>query len=278
MPTLQALLREAREALQRAGTASGHPDAELLLRHALGQERAFLYAHPEFEPSATEAERFRHLVAARAQGAPVQYLTGVQEFHGRAFAVTPAVLIPRPETELVVAAALERLPAGAAPRVADVGTGSGCIAVTLALERPAAQLIGVDRSRPALEVARGNAAHWGGRVAWVEADLLSAMAAGALDLVVANPPYVAADELPSLAVEVREHEPREALVAGPSGLEVYQRLVPQAWRALRPGGWLILEIGYRAGAAVRGLLAAWAEIEVRRDWQDWERVVVARRA
>ncbi|MGH9540501.1 MAG: peptide chain release factor N(5)-glutamine methyltransferase [Terriglobales bacterium] len=277
MENLRSILHAAQQQLETADLPSARTDAELLLLAVLGRERAYLYAHPEAEPSEDERREYARLIAARAAGQPVQYLTGRQEFYGREFRVTPAVLIPRPETELLVAAALEKLPSGANAQVLDAGTGSGAIAATLALERPAARVVALDRSWAALAVARGNAARWNARAAFVAADWLAPLRAGVLDMIVSNPPYVADNELPELAREVREFEPREALVAGPSGLESYRTLLPQARRALRPGGWLILEIGYRAGAAMRAMLADWQEVELRRDWQGWERIALARR-
>ncbi|HZT74960.1 MAG TPA: peptide chain release factor N(5)-glutamine methyltransferase [Terriglobales bacterium] len=277
MAELRELLHEAQARLAAAGVAHARADAEALLLAALGRPRAFLYAHPEAKAAAREQEEFARLITARAAGQPLQYLLGRQNFFGRDFEVTPAVLIPRPETELVVAAALEKLAPGQMARAADAGAGSGAIAVTLALERPAARVAALDRSAAALAVARRNAARWGARVAFVVADWLAPVRGETLDLIVANPPYVADDELASLAREVRDYEPRAALVSGPTGLEAYEKLVPQAALALRPGGWLILEIGYRAGDGVRALLGRWRDVETRRDWQGWERVVVARR-
>lgn len=277
MAEIRELLHEAQARLAAAGVANARADAEALLLAALGRPRAFLYAHPEAEATAREQEELARLITARATGQPLQYLLGRQNFYGRDFEVTPAVLIPRPETELVVAAALEKLALGATARVADAGAGSGAIAVTLALERPAARVVALDRSAAALAVARRNAARWGARVEFVVADWLAPVRGEAFDLIVANPPYVADDELASLAREVRDYEPRAALVSGPSGLEAYAKLVPQSARALRPGGWLILEIGYRAGDGVRALLGPWRDVETRRDWQGWERVIVARR-
>jgi release factor glutamine methyltransferase len=279
MPTLREHLHQAAAALEAAGVAGARREAEALLARLLGRERAWLYAHPEDGLTAEDAARWREWIARRAAGEPPQYIAGTAEFCGRAFAVTPAVLIPRPETELLVEAVLEREPAADAARIVDVGTGSGCIAITLALARPRARLIGVDRSAAALAVARENAERLGARVEWVESDLLAAVA-GPFDVIVSNPPYVAEGELAGLAREVREHEPRAALIAGPRGDEVYRRLIPQAAERLRAGGWLALELGYQPAASVRALLAGgdWHEVEVRRDAQGWERVGLARRA
>jgi release factor glutamine methyltransferase len=272
-------LAEAAARLGAVGVPQPRLTAEVLLAHLLRRERGFLYAHPEQELTPGEAAAFTALLQRRAAGEPLQYLTGVQEFHGRPFAVSPAVLIPRPETELVVAAALDLLPLAAPARVVDVGTGSGCIAVTLALERPCATVIATDISPAALALARRNAAALGARVEFVESDLLAA-APGPFDLVISNPPYIAEGDWPALKREVRDHEPRTALLAGLAGTEIYARLIPQAHAALRPGGWLVLELGYDSAPAVRALLAGgeWSRVATRRDEQGWERVLTALKA
>jgi release factor glutamine methyltransferase len=278
VPPLRQHLAEAAAQLTAAGVDKPRLTAELLLAHALGRERSYLYAHPEENLANAAATAFTGLVRRRAEGTPLQYLTGVQEFHGRSFAVSPAVLIPRPETELVVAAALDLLPPDAATRIVDVGTGSGCIAVTLALERPSATLVATDISAAALAVARGNAAALGARVEFVQTDLLAA-APGRFDLIVSNPPYIADGDWTGLQREVRDYEPRTALLAGPTGAEVYTRLIPQAHAALSPGGWLVLELGYDSAPAVRALLApGWTAVATRRDEQGWDRVLTALKA
>lgn len=276
MATLRQHLAEASAALAQAAIPEPRLTAEILLAHLLGRERGYLYAHPEEELAAPA--RWHALLAARLAGTPLQYLTGVQEFYGRRFAVSPAVLIPRPETELVIAAALEHLPPDAPARVLDVGTGSGCIAVTLALERPRARVAASDFSAAALAVARRNAEQLGAAVAFVQADLLAPLS-GPFEVIVSNPPYVAETELAALQPEVRDHEPHLALVAGSSGTETYARLIPQAAAALRPGGWLVLELGYAAAHRVRGLLdrQVWAQVATRPDSLGWERVLAARR-
>ncbi len=278
MPTLRERLHQAAATLEAAGVAGPLREAEALLARRLGRDRAWLYAHPEAELTDAEAAGWEAWVRRRAAGEPPQYIAGAAEFYGREFRVTPAVLIPRPETELLVAAVLERVAAEAAARIVDVGTGSGCIAITLALERPRARVSGVDRSAAALAVARENAERLGARVGFAEGDWLEA-AAGPFDVIASNPPYVSDAELPALARAVREHEPHAALRAGPHGDEVYRRLIPQAAARLRPGGWLALELGYQSAEQVRPLLAApeWDEVEFRRDAQGWERVATARR-
>lgn len=282
MPTLRENLAQAAAALERASIPAPRLTAEALLAHVLGCERSYFYAHPEavLEPAAQT--RFEHLLRLRAEHIPLQHLTGVQEFYGRSFAVSPAALIPRPETELVVEAALDLLARDTGVAVADIGTGSGCIAVTLALERPRAAVTATDVSRTALSLAQANARRLGARVMLVETDLLAGIA-GPLDLIVSNPPYLAQAELAELAPEVRDHEPEPALVAGPLGTEVYARLIEQAEARLRPGGGLVLELGFASAAAVRALLdrpsgaGSWQSIATRRDLQGWERVLIARR-
>ncbi|TAN21201.1 MAG: peptide chain release factor N(5)-glutamine methyltransferase [Acidobacteria bacterium] len=278
MPNLRELLTEGVAGLERAGVAEQRLTAELLLAHALERERSYLYAHPEEDAEPEALARWRAALSARAAGTPLQYITGEQEFYGRRFTVSPAVLIPRPETEMVVEAALERTPANPPVRVLDVGTGSGCIAVTLALERPRAQVMATDVSASALEVAQENARRLGASIEFKQTDLLAGVE-GPFDLIVSNPPYVAEGELAALQPEVREHEPRVALVSGSQGNEIYQRLIPQAQAALVPGGWLVLEMGYASAQTVVPLLAAWGwtDIATQADTLGWQRVLTARR-
>lgn len=250
--------------------------AEVLLAATLGRPRSWLYAHPE-EPLEPETlARFEAMVAERAAGRPLQYITGRQEFYGREFLVTPDVLIPRPETEHVVEAALEI--AGDSRRVADVGCGSGAIAVTLSLEM-GRRVLATDVSLPALAVAAENARRHRAAVEFVACDLLSCFAAASLDLVVSNPPYIAEDEFAALPREVREHEPRLALLAGRDGLDAYRRLVAEASHVLRPGGWLVLELGWKVLDPVRAMLARdWEDCRVWSDLAGRPRVLAARRA
>lgn len=258
MASVKEALRRAEERLRAAGIPSPGLDAELLLRHVLGLDRAGLLTRLG-DPLQDEAgSRFDELVEARASRRPLQHLTGVQDFWRHAFRVTRDVMIPRPETEILVDTALRFLEGRANPVVADVGTGSGCIAVSLAHERKDARVIATDASAAALEVARGNAqeAGLGARVELRLGDLLAPLAelAGEIDLIVCNPPYVGADQLAALEPEVREQDPRLALVP-PSGdaLELYRRLAAGAPALLRPGGGLLVEVGYGMGEAVTGL-------------------------
>jgi len=264
---LRQALRAAIAELEAAGIDQPRLQAEVLAFHVLGCDRAYLFAHPERELTTAEQSRYDHLIARRAAGEPLQYLTGHQEFWKADFLVTPAVLIPRPETEHLVEAVLALVRAshlsrtnsgeGGAPslRLIDVGTGSGAIAVTLARELPEAEVHAVDLSPEALVVARLNAERLGARVHFAQSDLLGSIACDAsFDVVVSNPPYVAESEPDAVQEVVRRHEPPLALFAGDDGLDVIRRLIPQAREALRPGGWLVFEIGYGQWEAVRALL------------------------
>lgn len=245
--TVAEALRLATQRLAGAGVPEPALDAELLLRHVMGRDRAALLASDADPLGADQASRFFGLVSEREARRPLQHLTGTQAFWGRDFLVTPDVLIPRPETELLVEAALGLLSGVAAPVVVDVGTGSGCIALTLAAERPDAEVCGVDISHAALEVARTNARRLGleSRLHLFQGDLLSPVGhlAGSVHLVVSNPPYVPADQFPALMPEVRDHDPRLALVPTPDASDLYGRLATGARRLLRAGGALAVEIG-----------------------------------
>jgi release factor glutamine methyltransferase len=285
---VRGALREGMARLRAANVPSHSLAAELLLMHALGRDRTWMYANPESALDEATAASFFQLIARRAAGAPTQYLTGKQEFWGLEFEVTPAVLIPRPETEHLVEVALERLGAERVSvplRVADIGTGSGCIAIALARELPRAEIFGTDISAQALAVARRNAEKHGvtARVRFVECNLLDGVPtdAGTFDLIVSNPPYVAREEAAQLPREVREHEPHEALFAGPGGAEIYAPLVAQAAKRLRSGGLLVVEIGYGALERVRPLLGdsnTWTDVRVTSDLAGIPRVISAERA
>ena len=253
---------------------SGLPRAEarLLLAAALGKPVESLLARPEQPVEDDAAARFATLARRRAQGEPVAYLLGEKEFYGRRFAVSPAVLVPRPETELLVELALARLRRAPSPRVLDLGTGSGCIAVTLALECAAATVVAVDRCADALAVARANAQRLGARIDFVRGDWYENVG-GRFDLIVANPPYVAAAD-PHLAG--LQHEPRRALVAGADGLADLSRIAAGAPDRLNSGGALAVEHGYDQGASVRKLFsqAGLTDIETHRDLAGIERVCV----
>ena len=283
-----AALRDAMARMSSAGVPSHALAAELLLMHVLGCDRAWLYAHPEAPLDAEDARRYFELVTQRAAGVPTQYLTGKQEFWGLEFEVTPAVLIPRPETEHIVEVAVERPGkerADASLRIADVGTGSGCIAVALAHEFPRAEIFATDISADALAVAARNAArhNMAERVHFFESNLLDAFASerGTFDMIVSNPPYVARDQEAQLQREVREHEPHEALFCGATGTEIYAPLITQAAELLCSGGLLALEIGYGALDGVRSLFDAspvWSDVRVADDLAGIPRIISAKRA
>lgn len=252
-------------------------DATLLLMHVLQCSRAEILSQPNRVLQVDQEQHYRRFLEERTSGKPIQYITGQQEFWGLPFIVTPEVLIPRPETEHLVEAAIERLQAHAAPRIVDVGTGSGAIAVALAHALPHAKVTAIDISAAALAVAQENAAPNGvaGRIRWLQCDLLSRVLQEKFDAVVSNPPYIADVERMSLGAEVRDHEPSTALFAGPTGLEVYERLIPQAAQVLAPGGWLLMEIGYGQHPALERLLSGWLHVSYVNDLQNIARVACA---
>ena len=281
-PALHDVLSAAARRLREAGIAgdAAAADVDVLARHVLGWDRARLLARRLDPVPAGFVDRFQPLIERRATRAPVAYLTGTREFYGLLFEVTPAVLVPRPETELAVEAALACLAdRGDPPRVVDVGTGSGCIAVALATARGDAALVATDRSRAALAVARRNAGrhHVEDRVRLLAADALDAFAPDAFDLVVSNPPYVP-DDSPEVWADVRDHEPASALYAGADGLDVVRRLIAAAPGRLRAGGHLVIEIGAGQAPAVAELAAAagtWTTpVDFRLDLQGIARVAV----
>lgn len=237
------MLARAREFLERKGVPSPRLEAELLVAHALELDRLHLFLQLDRPVAAAEVERARELLVRRAKREPTAYITGRKEFYGRTFAVTRDVLVPRPETELAVDLARERLKGRTAPRAGDVGAGSGCIAITLALECPGARVRAVDASAPALAVARGNATALGAEVEFVEGDGTPALGPERFDLIVSNPPYVRPEELAALEPEVRAWEPRLALLL-PEGQPDHwlERLLDEALPLLVPGGTLLVEL------------------------------------
>jgi release factor glutamine methyltransferase len=305
--------------LREADVASYTLAAELLLLHVLERNRSWIYAHPEELIAQADEQQFFELIARRIAGEPTQHLTGKQEFWGLEFEVTPDVLIPRPETEHMIEVALDRLAVrevragrqnkndGAGLHIADIGTGSGCIAIALAKELPAAQFVATDISPSALIVAGRNAVRHGvdGRIQFVEAnlldrtsvpdvsgELLSARVVGSepiireeecsrkFDLIVSNPPYVGRHEAETLAREVREHEPEIALYGGEEGYELYGDLIAQAAQHLKPGGILVLELGYNSLPAVQPLFESrnWMNVGVTNDLTGIPRVIAAEKS
>jgi len=243
------------EALAAARSKVDRLDARLLLQYATGCSHTDLLARPETPVIAPAYEQFSEWVERRAAGEPLAYLVGESEFRGRVFQVSPAVLIPRPETEVLIELALEKLHGQVAPRVVDLGTGSGIVAISLALECPAAKVVAVDLSKEAISVARNNAGRLGARVDFRQGDWLAPVAGERFDLIVANPPYVA-DGDPHLALDGLPFEPQMALTDGADGLACIRRIVADAPAHLTPGGWLLFEHGYDQGEASRNLLTA----------------------
>lgn len=267
MPRIDALLRAAAARVEPG-------DAALLLAHALGRPRAWLYAHGDEAPDPAAMQRFEALLARREAGEPVAYLTGRRGFWRHELRVTPDTLVPRPETERLVELALERLAPGAPLRIADLGTGSGAIALALALERPRAKVVATDASPAALAVARGNADALGaGNIEFRHGSWFEPLAGERFDLVASNPPYVA-DGDPHLAQGDLRFEPAAALASGADGLDDIRVIVRDAPAHLVPGGWLLLEHGFDQGAAVRALLlaAGFAEVGTGRDLEGRDRV------
>ncbi|MGB2621884.1 MAG: peptide chain release factor N(5)-glutamine methyltransferase [Candidatus Acidiferrum sp.] len=320
MTDVRAALKQGISQLRDAGVPSFTLAAEILLLHTLGRDRTWLYAHPEELISESDTQRFHKLLSRRANGEPTQHLTGKQEFWGLEFEVTPDVLIPRPETEHLIEVALDRLAVreiragrkqtltGEGLEIADVGTGSGCIAIALANELPGARIVATDISPAALAIARRNAArhNLSDRIQFLESNLLDGATVGAryivplqrdpaantedespvpthqplfFDLIVSNPPYIGRRESESLMREVRDHEPEIALYGGEEGYEFYAGLIAQAAAHLKPGGLLVLELGHNSLSAVQPLLDLpnWTNAGVTKDLAGIDRVISAER-
>jgi len=273
---LKQVLASAVDRLDSADVGSPRLNAEALLMFVLGVNRAYLYAHPERELTQEEESRYDEVLAQRSTGMPSQYITGHQEFWGLDFIVTPSVLIPRPETEHVVEAALAVLRGQSKGplRLLDVGAGSGAIAITLALETEA-YAAATEISPAAAAIAARNAATLGARVDFVVCDLMSGVASDSIDLIVSNPPYVPLAQRESLQREVRDWEPVAALFGGERGFDIYDRIAADAPRVLRPGGWLILELGFGCQPHVSSLLSNWRTLRIEPDLAGIPRVAVA---
>ncbi len=296
---MRSALADGIAQLDRENVPSAALAAELLLMHSLERDRAWLYAHPEAALDNATRDRYFALITRRASGVPTQHLTGRQEFWGLDFEVAPDVLIPRPETEHVIEVAIERLMGGVAAdssgrkeefQIADVGTGSGCIAIALAHEFPAAKIFATDISAAALEVARRNAVRHNAssRIDFIECNLLDDLLHGSratvrgprpLDLIASNPPYIGFQEAATLPREVREHEPASALFGGEEGTEIYAPLIAGAAKLLKPGGLLVLELGHNSAEHVSRLLDApeWTGVAVMNDLAGIPRVASAQR-
>ncbi|HKP81851.1 MAG TPA: peptide chain release factor N(5)-glutamine methyltransferase [Pyrinomonadaceae bacterium] len=271
-------LREASRILQDAGVPEARREAGSLLSFVIARDRTFLISHAEDQIDEPSLDQFRDAVERRAAGEPLQYITGVQDFFGREFRVTPDVLIPRPETELLVEAALELV--GDAPLICDVGTGSGCIAVTLLCEIVAARAVALDKSPAALKIAKFNAEKLAvaDRAVFVISDCFQSLDSREhqFDLIASNPPYVSAEVVPELQREVRDHEPLVALSPGPDGLSMIRRLLLEAAAFLKQNGHLIMEIGFDQGEKVQSIVDVdvWRLLELRPDLQGIPRIVV----
>jgi release factor glutamine methyltransferase len=281
--TIKALLNWTTDFLAKKGNPSARLEAQVLLAHVLNCPRIELVARSDEVASDEDRGRFRELIKRRVDGWPVAYLTGVKEFYLLKFEVSPAVLIPRPETETLVLEALRLLKPLREPTVLDLGTGSGCIAVSIAHQKKDARVTAVDVSPDALDVARRNAETHGvaDRMTFRQGDLFDPLPEGAtFDLVVSNPPYVTPAELATLAPDVRDHEPRLALDGGPDGLAFYRRIASGIGPFLKPGGWVLVEIGATQEDAVRGLFAERPELDLGKTLKDdhgLPRVVTARK-
>lgn len=272
MPDLRTVLNAARSRL------SDSYEADYLLAHALQRSGAWIMAHLDDPLEAALQHAFETAVQRRLEGTPVAYITGHRGFWTLDLEVSPATLIPRPDTETLVEAALERIPVGTPQRLADLGTGSGAIALALAIERPEAEVWAVDCSAEALEVARRNARRHGlDRVLFRQGDWLSPLQ-GSFDLIASNPPYIESSD-PHLQRGDLRFEPAAALASGRDGLDAIRQLVAGSGRLLRPGGWLLLEHGWRQGPAVRSLLLShgWSDAETLRDLEGRDRVTLGRR-
>ena len=284
--SIEMLLARARQALGQAGVENAAQESRWLVAHALGLEQHHLASKAE-QPVADDLwARAEMLVARRAAHEPLQYILGTQEFCGLEFYVTPAVLIPRPETELLVQEALRVVDFNKEAVLVDVGTGSGCVAVTLATILSHARIVALDRSAEALAIAKNNAERHGvsGRIDWIEGDLLAPLRdqglAGTVDVIVSNPPYIAEADWADLQLEVREFEPRSALVSGPQGTEFHERLLRESVEFLIPGGSLVMEIGQGQLPAVRRIVeqvGRYEALQVVQDEAGIERIVIVHR-
>jgi len=276
--SIATVLLEASQVLRKAGVPEARREAGSLLAHVIERDRTFLISHAEDLLIERDFESFREVVKRRASGEPLQYITGRQDFYGREFLVSPAVLIPRPETELLVESALSVMNDDS--RLCDVGTGSGCIAITILCERPNARATALDISEPALKIARQNAEGLGvsDRLEFVRSDCFESLTEDdeAFDMIVSNPPYVSADVIPGLQPEVKDHEPMVALSPGTDGLSIIRRLLAEAPRFLRKDGFMLLEIGFDQGEAIRELVdvQTWELIDIKPDLQGIPRIVL----
>jgi len=272
-------ITEAMRILRDAGVSEARREASSLLEHILKRDRTFVITHADALIVEENLETYRQIVTRRSNGEPLQYITGSQAFFGLDFEVTPDVLIPRPETELLVETALKILPVEEESVICDIGTGSGCIAISLLHERTRARAVGIDISTKALQVAHRNSVRHavGDRMSFVAADIFSSLKSdrSVFDLVVSNPPYVAGSQVAGLQREVRDHEPREALTPGPDGLRIIRRLLSESDAFIKSGGHLLIEIGFDQGSAVESLVDRdiWQLFAIHNDLQSIPRIV-----
>jgi release factor glutamine methyltransferase len=273
--TVQTALQQGTDILSREGVSAPRLTAEVLLGHAMRCDRAYLYAHGEDELTELAWIHYGRYLNERLKGKPTQYITKKQEFYGREFRVTPDVLIPRPETEHLVECAISAIRARDHMRIVDIGTGSGAIAISVSLET-GRTICASDISQAALAVAEQNRSAYGARVALYAADLASAVDVRSVDLLLSNPPYVPGADAANMQKEVRDWEPKVALFAGDTGLEIYDRLIRQAEQVVRPGGEIMLELGYQSLGGVQQMLHRhWREARVIPDLAGWPRVITA---
>ena len=277
MPTIADVLKQAAARLRDAAVPNDLLDAQTLLAHALGKDRTYLIINFNETLADDLQTKYQSFIERRAAGEPLQYIVGHQEFYGLEFEVTPAVLIPRPETELIVEETIRLAANITEPVIIDVGTGSGCIAVTLARELEAARVMATDISAAALQVARRNAAKHdlSARIQFLETNLLNGIAVKA-DFIVSNPPYIAPHELPTLQREVRDWEPHTALTDFADGLQFYRRLLDEAPAHLKPNGYLIFEMGYQQAETIKAFVdrTIWGDPKALRDLQGIKRTLV----
>lgn len=262
-----ATIRELLLAAASAGDVEARHEVEILLGHVLQRERAWLFTHAEFVPDSAQVDKFLELVGARRRGEPIAYLIGKRGFWTLDLTVTPDVLIPRPETELLVELALERIPPDAEFQLADLGTGSGAIALAIASERPRSHVLATDASTAALAIAKGNAQRLGiNNIEYSEGDWCAALGSRVFEMIISNPPYIAADDAHLAQGDLR-FEPASALASGADGLDAIRQIIDATPRHLASGGWLLLEHGFDQGESVRSLLGRRGLIEVQ-SWQD----------
>ena len=279
MPSLAELLKEAEIILRSAGIPEPAREAASLMQFAIARDRTFVIAHPEYPLSKRETEVFESAVRRRAAREPFQYIVGKQEFFGLDFIVTPDVLIPRPETEILVERAVEILDGRHGGRILEIGVGSGCISVAILKNCPKVTAMAVDVSKLAIEVALRNASMHGvdGRLTLVRSDVYSEISPERFDLIVSNPPYVPESEIAGLQPEVRDHEPNLALTDGSTGLTIVERIVAGALNRLSPHGYLLIEVGFGQSSTVREMLREneWSNVELLPDLQGIPRIIAA---